>query len=336
MDIREVSVIGAGAWGSALALHISKNGVKVTLWAYEKEVVDEINQKNMNSAFLPGFDFSAGIKATVDIAEACKNRMIFFVVPSHVVEGVLARMLPNLNIDSIIVSATKGIENEKLRLPSQILEERLPAAAAQKLVCLAGPSFAKEVAAGLPTAITAASKDKESAVAVQQLLSGERMRVYTHDDVMGVELGGAIKNVISIAAGISDGMGLGLNARAAIITRGVAEMKRLGKKMGAAETTFSGLSGVGDLILTATGDLSRNRTVGKRLGAGEKIEEITSGMKAVAEGVLTSRSIFKLSKDLGVDLPVCREVYLVCHEGKNPKDAVKTLMARELKDEFHG
>jgi len=261
--------------------------------------------------------------------------VIFFVVPSHVMEGVINRMSPHLPTDAVVVSATKGIENGRLRIPSEIFDELLPQSLAQNLVCLSGPSFAREVALGLPSAVTAASRSVPAATAVQEILSDGRMRVYTHDDLIGVELGGAVKNVIAIAAGISDGLKLGLNARAALLTRGLAEMIRLGKAMGAREATFAGLSGIGDLILTATGDLSRNRTVGLRLGAGETVEQITSGMKSVAEGIKTSRSVYELAKLKAADMPVCGEVYLVCHEGKNPKTAVSDLMGRALKGEFY-
>ncbi|MBI5638536.1 MAG: NAD(P)-dependent glycerol-3-phosphate dehydrogenase [Nitrospinae bacterium] len=335
MESNKASVIGAGAWGTAIARHLGGKGVPVTLWAYESEVVDEINNAHVNSAFLPGFTLSGNITATTDLAKAAGAEAVFFVVPSHVMEGVIKKMIPHLAPDAVIVSATKGIENNRLRMPSEIFDELLPPAAARRLVCLSGPTFAKEVAMGLPTAITAASRDPAAAQKVQDLLSDQRMRVYTHDDVIGVELGGAVKNVIAIAAGIADGLKLGHNARAALITRGLAEMVRLGKAMGGSEATFAGLSGIGDLILTATGDLSRNRTVGMRLGAGESIGQILGGMKAVAEGVLTSRSLYELAKKKGVDMPVCAEVFRVCHEGKNPKEAVAQLMGRSLKGEFY-
>ena len=335
MEIIKASVIGAGAWGTAIAHHLGAKGVPVTLWAYEPEVVNEINNAHANSTFLPGFSLSENITATADLATAAAADVVFFVVPSHVMETVIKKMVPHLASETVIVSATKGIENSRLRMPSEIFDELLPPAAARRLVCLSGPTFAKEVATGLPTAITAASRDPKAAQKVQELLSDPRMRVYTHDDVIGVELGGAVKNVIAIAAGIADGLKLGHNARAALITRGIAEMVRLGKAMGGFEATFAGLSGIGDLILTATGDLSRNRTVGMRLGAGEGIGQILGGMKAVAEGVLTSRSLYELSRKKGVDMPVCAEVYRVCHEGKNPKEAVAELMGRSLKGEFY-
>jgi glycerol-3-phosphate dehydrogenase (NAD(P)+) len=330
-----VSVIGGGAWGTAIANHLAVKGLQVCLWAHEPEVVEEINRSHSNSIFLPGIKLDEKIVAVGEIEKACSNRIIFFVVPSHVMEGVVNKMIPLLPRDAIIVSSTKGIENKKLRLPSEIFDELLPPNLSKNLVCLSGPSFAKEVALGLPTAITAASRSPEAAASVQGVMSNSRMRIYTHDDLIGVELGGAVKNVVAIAAGISDGLNLGHNARAAIITRGLAEMARLGKAMGAREDTFSGLSGIGDLILTATGDLSRNRTVGLRLGAGEALVQITAGTKSVAEGVLTSKSIYELARLKNVDMPVCREVYLVCHAGKDAKTAVADLMGRKLKEEFY-
>ena len=334
MNPDEVSVIGAGAWGTAIAQHIAGNSVNVLVWAYEKEVVKEINEKHTNSVFLPGFKLQENIRATSDLAQACVNKILFFVVPSHVLDAVAKEAAVHIANDTIVVSATKGIENERLRLPSQILQEHLPEGAARRLVCLSGPSFAKEVVMGLPTLVTAASGDNESAVAVQKLMSNEKMRVYTHDDVIGVEVGGAVKNVLAIAAGISDGLGYGNNSRAAIITRGLAEMIRLGKSLGGKESSFVGLSGIGDLLLTASGALSRNRTVGLRLGKGEKISDIMADTKTVAEGVRTSRSIHELSRKVSVDMPLCNEVYYVCHEDKDPKAAVKDLMTRRLKEEF--
>ena len=334
MNPEELSVIGAGAWGTAIAHHIASKNIKVVIWAYEKEVVEEINRDHKNSAFLPGFDLHKKIRATSSLEEVCKNRIVFFVVPSHVMEGIVKSASPHLTGDTIVVSAAKGIENERLRLPSQILQEHLPDEIAKKLVCLSGPSFAKEVMMGHPTLITAASADRDSAVAVQNLMSNDRMRVYTHDDIIGVEVGGAVKNVLAIAAGISDGLGYGHNARAAIITRGLAEMIRLGERLGGKESSFMGLSGIGDLLLTASGELSRNRTIGFRLGKGEKIADIMAEAKTVAEGVRTSRSIHELSAKVSVEMPICNEVYYVCHENKDPKEAAQYLMTRRLKDEF--
>ena len=330
----EVSVIGAGAWGTAIAQHIAGNSVNVLVWAYEKEVVKEINDSHTNSVFLPGFKLNKNIRATDNLAQACANKILFFVVPSHVLDGIAKEAAEHITGDTIVVSATKGIENERLRLPSQILQEHLPEEAAKKLVCLSGPSFAKEVVMSLPTLITAASGDNESAIAVQKIMSNEKRRVYTHDDVIGVEVGGAVKNVLAIAAGISDGLGYGNNSRAAIITRGLAEMMRLGKAMGGKEASFVGLSGIGDLLLTASSELSRNRTVGLRLGKGEKISDIMADTKTVAEGVRTSRSIHELSQKVSVEMPLCNEVYYVCHENKDPKEAVHDLMTRRLKEEF--
>ena len=337
MNLNNVTVIGAGAWGTALANHTAVNGKDTLIWAFEKDVVESINSRHENSVYLKGVALHDSIKATGDLEEACGHAdALIFAVPSHVMEGVVEKMIPFIGDKSVIISVTKGIENKKLRLPSQIFEELLPASVSKRLVCFSGPSFAAEVVKGLPTAITAASADPDSARFVQNLMSIGKMRVYTNDDVIGVELGGVVKNVVAIAAGIADGLELGHNTRAAIITRGLEETIRLGSSMGAREKTFRGLSGIGDLVLTASGDLSRNRTVGKRLGKGEKIADIVASMKMVAEGILTSRSIYLLSKKLDVEMPICNEVYNVCHEGKDPVKAVEDLLTRGLKDEFNG
>jgi glycerol-3-phosphate dehydrogenase (NAD(P)+) len=337
MDFGNVTVIGAGAWGTALANHTATYGKETVIWAFEKEVVESINSRHENSVYLKNVALDRNLKATGDISQACGGSdAIIFAVPSHVMDGVVRQMVPHIRENAVVISVTKGIESEKLRLPSQIFEELLPEKISKRLVCFSGPSFAAEVVKGLPTAITAASSDPEAARDVQKLLSIGKMRVYTNDDVIGVELGGVVKNVVAIAAGIADGMELGHNTRAAIITRGLEETIRLGVSMGAMEKTFRGLSGIGDLVLTASGDLSRNRTVGKRLGKGEKIGDIVSSMKMVAEGILTSRSIHHLSTRHGVEMPICNEVYNVCHEGKDPFKALEDLLTRDLKDEFNG
>jgi len=336
MKKEKVSVIGGGAWGTAIANHLAQLGYGVTLWVYEKEVADDINSNHLNSLFLKGVELSLNIKATNNIADACEAGIIFFIVPSHIMEGVVKQMVPHLQPDTIVVSCTKGIETKGLRLPSQIFDELLPKDIAKKLVCFSGPSFAFEVAKGLPTAITASSGDIASAVAVQNIVKGRNMMVFTNSDTIGVEVGAVVKNVIAIAAGISDGLNFGHNSRAAIITRGLEEAVRLGVAMGADEKTFRGLSGMGDMILTASGDLSRNRTVGLRLGRGESLEEITGSMVTVAEGVKTSEAIEKLSKKVGVELAICSEVYKVCHEGKNPAEAAKDLIGMDFTTEFDG
>ncbi len=336
MKYEKISVVGAGAWGTAIANHIARLGLNARIWAYEKEVVDDINSSRRNSTFLEGVDLEPKVTATTDIASVCGAPIIFFVSPSHVMEGIVGQMVPHLGDDTIIVSCTKGIENKKLRLPSQVFDELLPEKFSKRLVCFSGPSFAIEVAKGLPTAITAASRDSESARVVQKVASGDNIRVYTHDDVIGVELGGVVKNVVAIAAGISDGLKNGHNTRAAIITRGLEEAVRLGRAIGADEKTFRGLSGIGDLVLTASGDLSRNRTVGLRLGSGEKLDDIVSSMRMVAEGVRTSKSIHLLSKKHNVEMPLCSMVYDICHKGKPAKGAVGELFSRSLKNEFDG
>jgi len=336
MKTGKISVIGAGAWGTALANHITGLGNSVILWAYEKEVTDNININHQNSLYLKDIQLNPALSATSDIARACVNRVIFFVVPSHVMETIIKTMIPHLQPGTLIVSCTKGVENKKLRLPSQVFAELLPKELDIKKVTFSGPSFAREVASGLPTALTASSTDPALASAVQKIMSGNNMRVYTNDDPIGTELGGVLKNVVAIAAGISDGLEFGNNARSAIITRGLEESIRLGTAMGANEKTFRGLTGIGDLVLTCSGDLSRNRTVGLRLGRGEKLDDIVAGMRMVAEGVKTSESVHRLSQKLGVDMPICHEIYQVCHEGKNPRTAVEELLGRSLRPEFDG
>ncbi len=332
-----VGVVGAGAWGTALTNLLADQGMAVDLWAFEPEVVEQIETKRENGIFLPGVRLSERIRATGDLAKAVKGKeIVFLVVPSHVYRQVVSRFRDSLLPSAIVVSATKGVENNTCSLMSDIVRELLPSETAGRACFLSGPSFAKEVALRLPTAVTVASRDREAALRVQDMVSCPYFRAYTSSDIVGVELGGALKNVIAIAAGACDGLGLGANARAGLITRGLAEMARLGVAMGASPLTFSGLAGLGDLILTCTGDLSRNRTVGYRLGAGETIEEITRDMVSVAEGVKTSRAVNDLASKMGVEMPISREIYRVIYEGKGPAEAVRELMTRDLKRELEG
>lgn len=333
---RSVCVIGAGAWGTALSWSLARCGHDVTLWAYEKEVADSINTVRENSVFLPGVKLPDGLTATCDMSEAARGKSIFLLVaPSQFMRGVMGKFAAVAPEEGIVISATKGIENDSLAMPVEIIEQTLPEGLRKRVCCLSGPTFARELVKEVPTAATVASKDEEAARLAQEVLAAPYFRLYVHNDVIGVELGGAVKNVIAIAAGISDGLGFGHNTRAALITRGLSEMTRLGVDMGADPKTFAGLSGMGDLVLTCTGDLSRNRTVGLRLGKGESLEEITTSMKAVAEGVATSLSVHRLAEKRGVELPITAEVYNVLYERKAPKDAVRDLMSRELKTEFY-
>jgi len=326
-----ISVIGAGSWGSTLAGLLVEKGYDVSLWAFEKEVVDEINDAASNSLYLPGVTFPQGLKATNSLEEAVrKARYILNVVPTQFTRAVFTEASRHVRRDAVIVSASKGIEQKTLMTVSAVLHEVLDMPGA----VLSGPSFAKEVCNKLPTAVTLAAKYPGTGLLLQEIFNTNYFRVYTHHDVLGVELGGALKNVIAIASGISDGLGLGHNARAALITRGIAEVTRLGERMGADKRTFSGLSGLGDLVLTCTGPLSRNYSVGVKLGKGMKLPDILASTRSVAEGITTSSSAFELSKRQGVEMPIVEQVHRVIHEGVDPAVAVNSLMSRSLKSEF--
>ena len=331
----KVAVIGAGAWGTALASVLAEGGRPVTLWSFEQSVASEVNERHENRRYLPDAPLPPSIRATTDLAQAVDGaKLVVLVSPSHVTRGVLERLLPLLATQATLVCATKGIENDTLMTMSEVCEEVLPPERHPYLAYLSGPSFAKEVALGLPTAVVVASRWQRIARQVQEAFARPRFRVYTSTDVIGVELGGALKNVIAIAAGVSDGLGFGHNARSALITRGIAEMSRLALRKGANPLTLSGLSGVGDLVLTCTGELSRNRQVGIRLGYGERPEAILASMTQVAEGVRTARSVHDLARKLGVDMPICEHVYEVLFEGVTAREAAARLMARALKPEF--
>ncbi len=326
------AVVGAGSWGTTLANHLCGLGHEVILWVYEPELLEQMRSQRLNPLYLPGVPLDPRMGLEGDLLKACQDSdYILMAVPSHVYRRVLENLMPVVRGSKVIISATKGIEKETLMTMSQVVGSM---AAQVPYAVLSGPSFAKEVARGLPTAVTVASRSLDLAVRLQNLLSSERFRVYAHDDVMGTELGGAIKNVIAIAAGISDGLGFGLNARAALLTRGLSEMIRLGIKMGANPLTFGGLSGIGDLILTCTGDLSRNRTVGLRIAKGETLEQISRSMVAVAEGVMTTLSLRELARREQVDMPITEQVYQVLYQGKDPQEALRDLMNRPLKREI--
>ncbi len=331
---RKIGVIGAGSWGTTLADLLAKRGHDVTLWAYESELVEEMGGTRINSLFLPGISLSPSLAFTNDLACAVGGKeLILCVVPTHVLRGVIRQALPAVPADAVIVSATKGIELETLQAVSQIYEELLTPHLFRRFAVLSGPSFAREVAQEMPTAVVAAAADEAIARLVQEIFTTRWFRVYTNSDVIGVELGGALKNVIAIAAGIADGLGFGYNTRAALITRGLAEITRIGLAMGARSETFAGLAGMGDLVLTCTGDLSRNRTVGVQLGQGLTLATILGEMRMVAEGVKTAESTFLLARKLGVEMPITEQVYRVLYENKPARDAVIELMARELKPE---
>jgi glycerol-3-phosphate dehydrogenase (NAD(P)+) len=324
-----VAVLGAGSWGTALANHLARKGFDTLLWARNPALAAEIERRRENTAYLPGVAMPESLHATSDLRDAlARADAALFVVPSHGLRE-LARACKSLLPPGVpIVSATKGIENQTLQLMTEVLQDELGDARERHLCALGGPSFAREVARGMPTAVSIASCAADTAAAVQELLAGDRFRVYTTEDIVGVEIGGALKNVIAIAAGAADGLGFGHNARAALITRGIAEISRLAMQMGANPITLAGLSGMGDLVLTCTGDLSRNRTLGIELGRGRTLDQVLAEMTMVAEGVRTAKSAFDLATREGVDMPITAEVYKALYEGKPPVSAVESLLGR--------
>lgn len=330
---RRVAIIGAGSWGTALALAAARNQHHVVLWAREPEVANAINQAHRNPLYLSDFDLES-IRATANIEEAIDAAdFALLVVPSHAMREIISRLLPSLNNKVVLVSAAKGVENSTLMRMEEVVADVLRERFEPRYVALSGPSFAREVAEGDPTAIVAASRDREASELVQLSLSSNVFRVYTNTDVVGTELGGAVKNVVAIAAGVVRGLGFGTNAVAAIITRGLAEMTRLALAEGARVETMAGLAGLGDLVLTCTGELSRNRHVGVELGRGRTLEEILGGMREVAEGVKTTRSIFELGRRLEIEMPITASIHALLYEDKPALDAANELMGRPLKRE---
>jgi glycerol-3-phosphate dehydrogenase (NAD(P)+) len=334
-EITRIGVIGAGSWGTTLANMLAEKGYPVDLWVREEEVCHQIKKERINGLFLPGMKLVPELNPVLSFKEALTGKdLALLAVPSHVFREVLNRMKAYLSPRTVLIAATKGIENDTLSMMSQVAESVLSKGYTDHFSVLAGPSFAKEVYQKYPTAVTIASREISVAEHFQKIFSTDFFRVYTSQDLVGVQLCGAIKNVIAIAAGAADGLKFGHNARAALITRGLAEITRLGVAMGANPMTFAGLAGMGDLVLTCTGDLSRNRTVGLKIGQGMNIQEITAGMNMVAEGVRTARSAYELSKKMGVEMPITAQVYQILYEEKNPIEAVKDLMGRELKVEL--
>lgn len=329
----KIGVVGAGSWGTALADLLAGKGYAVDLWAYEPEVVESITAERENRLFLPEIILEKNLRASGDLSAVVSGKdLVLMVTPSHEmrrVGGLAASCIPD---DAIVVSASKGIENQTHLTMTGILKSLLPHK--NRLAVLSGPSFAMEVAQKMPTVVTAAAADIGVANDVQAIFSAPHFRVYTNTDTIGVELGGALKNVIAIASGIVDGMQLGLNSRAALITRGLVEIRRLGIRLGANPHTFAGLAGVGDLILTCTGSLSRNHTVGKLIGEGMKLDDILKAMRMVAEGVKTAKSVYNLAERLGVEMPIAQSVYAVLYEDLPPRDALYRLMTRDLKSEL--
>lgn len=331
---KSIGVIGAGSWGTTLADLLAKKRHRVTLWAYEKELVEEMQTRRENSIYLPGIRLADNLNFTGSLEETVSGKdLLLFVVPSQVLRRVLVAAAAHIPEGAIIVSASKGIEVETLKLVSQLYEESLPESLYRRFAVLSGPSFAREVAMEMPTAVVAAASDPMIAKGVQDIFNCRFFRIYTNSDVVGVELGGAVKNVIAIAAGIADGLGFGCNTRAALITRGLAEISRLGQALGARGETFAGLAGMGDLVLTCTGDLSRNRSVGIQLGQGRTLADILSEMRMVAEGVKTTESTCLLAWKLGIEMPIAFKVNEILYNDRPARDAVIELMSRDLKAE---
>jgi glycerol-3-phosphate dehydrogenase (NAD(P)+) len=330
--LKNLAIIGGGSWGTALALVLAPRFPKLHLWVYEADLAERMRETRINDVYLPGFPLPGNIEVTSDLAQALNGaETVLSVVPSHLVRGLYQQMAPMLKESMLFVSATKGLENGTLLRMSEIIGGVVGPTA--RVAVISGPSFAKEVARCEPTALVAASVDPEAAAEVQAAFSGPTFRVYTSSDPIGVEIGGSIKNVVAIGAGVLHGLGLGNNAMAALITRGLAEMTRLAVAMGGKPQTLAGLAGLGDLVLTCNGDLSRNRTVGVELAKGRRLEEITGSMKMVAEGVKTTNAAVDLAKRYSVEMPIAEQMYQVLHEGISPKAAIQRLMERSLKGE---
>jgi glycerol-3-phosphate dehydrogenase (NAD(P)+) len=326
-----VAVIGAGAWGTALADLLARGRHEVRLWAHEPDVAHDICVRHENPRFLAGVSLASSLEATTSVRDAVAGaELVLYATPSHALRGVARATAGDVARDATLAVATKGIEQESYALMTDVVASELPGRA---VVALSGPSFALEVAQGQPTAVVVASGDTAAAERVQRALSTPVFRVYTHDDVTGVELGGALKNVTAIAVGIADGLGLGFNTRAAIVTRGLAEIARLGIALGAQAATFAGLAGVGDLVLTCTGPLSRNRALGVLIGRGKSLSEAASDRETVAEGVTTARSAHALARSRGIDMPIVAAVHGILFDGSTARDAMQRLLARELKGE---
>jgi glycerol-3-phosphate dehydrogenase (NAD(P)+) len=330
--MKRIAIIGAGSWGTALAVVAARAGHGVSLWSRTGAVVSSINQHHVNSRYLTSTSIPASVTATGDLRAALEHaELVLLAAPSHAARELLTAMSPLLEEAAIIAGVSKGIEIETGKRISEVAKEVL--ASRHPFVCLSGPSFAKEVVDGHPTAIVAASEETNAARAVQDDLSFENLRIYTNNDVIGTELGGSVKNVMAIAAGMTAGLGLGSNSVAALITRGLAEITRLARREGAQLETLMGLAGLGDLVLTCTGKLSRNRFVGEELGKGRSIEEITAQLNEVAEGIKTARAVKKLADRAGLEMPITNEVNAVIYDGKSARDAVTELMSRPLREE---
>lgn len=334
-NVLKIGVIGAGSWGTTIAKHLAEKGFDIVLWVKEEDVWKSILQNRENHFYLPNIKLPENIYPTGFLQEALAGKdLIIFSVPSQYVREILREGSRFIGDDSLIINTAKGIELSTLKLMNQVFGDVLSENVCERYVSLSGPSFAFEVARRKPTAVSIASKNLAAARVGQKAFSNEYFRAYVTEDVIGVEIGGSLKNVIAIASGIADGLGLGHNSKSALITRGLAEITRLGVKMGASPMTFLGLSGVGDLVLTCTGELSRNREVGLKIGKGEKLEDILSNMRMVAEGVKTSLAAKELARRFDIDVPIAEQVCLMLYSGKAPRDAIFELMTRQLKHEM--
>ncbi|MFA9452330.1 MAG: NAD(P)H-dependent glycerol-3-phosphate dehydrogenase [Candidatus Aminicenantaceae bacterium] len=328
-------VIGGGSWGSAFALHLGRKDLPIRLWIREEDVFQQTLKYRENRTFLPGSVFPDSVSFHHELESAATGAdVVFIAIPSEYCRELYARLLPILKPQALLVSLTKGIEKDTLKRMSELMVEVFAARFKPSVATLSGPSFAREVAESHPTAVVVASNERGLAQKVQHLVSYAYFRAYASEDIIGVELAGALKNVIAIAAGISDGLEFGSNSLAALITRGIAEVTRLGVQLGARQETFSGLAGIGDLVLTCTGSLSRNRYVGYELGKGKALKNIVSGMKMVAEGIGTTLSAYQLAQKEKVDMPILDQVYQILYKDKNPRTALQDLMSRKLKNEF--
>jgi glycerol-3-phosphate dehydrogenase (NAD(P)+) len=330
----DIGVVGAGAWGTVLAKVLADKGERVTLWCHGADSFREIAETRENAIYLPGILLPANIVPTQSLSEAVAQKsLVICALPSHVVREIFSQAASFIAPQTMIVCGTKGLEEESLKTMGELLGDLFGAAGKEKHAFVSGPTFAIEVARRLPAAVTVAARDERVAESVQKILSTQNLRVYTSSDVIGVQIGGVVKNVIAIAAGISDGLSLGQNARAALMTRGLAEITRLAVRMGADPLTLAGLPGLGDLILTCTGDLSRNRAVGFHIASGKTLQEILASTRSVAEGVRNTRSLRLLAEKLGVDMPIVEQMHQVLYSRKAPADAVRDLMQRSLKPE---
>jgi len=334
--MKKIAVIGGGSWGTALAIALtrSRQAHRVALWVFEADIAERLRASRVNDVFLPGFEVPPQVQVTSALGEALAEAdIVLGVMPSAHARKLYAQMKPLLAPEAVFVSATKGLDHAALKRVTEVIQEVISPEMPVRVAALSGPSFAREVARGDPTAVVIASPDRELAALVQEEFSGPTFRLYTNDDIVGVEMGGAVKNVIAIAAGVCEGLGFGHNTIAALITRGLVEMTRLAVASGARRETLAGLAGMGDLVLTCTGGLSRNRSVGVELGKGRKLEEIVASTRMVAEGVGTTAATMQLARKLSVEMPITEQMHAVLYEGRAPREAIRELMERRLKHE---